>query len=181
MRTHGRMTTGGHGEVAIRRPRRSLATPDLGLPASRTMVQTSVGHQMCQMLPEQEHGGTWLIEIQEPHPPPPRPDEPPRTLTRRPGERRAAGPSMDPGGREASRLISLEEKTGSPLFPAFLPRPRGGPSGNRVRHPMINQSGKEPGRECVTLVVQWLRICWAKQGAPARSLVREDPTCRRAN
>ncbi|XP_043300173.1 uncharacterized protein LOC122425624 isoform X2 [Cervus canadensis] len=30
------MTTGGHGEVAIRRPRRSLATPDLGLPASRT-------------------------------------------------------------------------------------------------------------------------------------------------
>lgn len=95
------------------------------------MVQTSVGHQMCQMLPEQEHGGTWLIEIQEPHPPPPRPDEPPRTLTRRPGERRAAGPSMDPGGGEASRLISLEEKTGSPLFPAFLPRPRGGPSGGR--------------------------------------------------
>ncbi|XP_043300315.1 uncharacterized protein LOC122425624 isoform X4 [Cervus canadensis] len=141
------MTTGGHGEVAIRRPRRSLATPDLGLPASRTMVQTSVGHQMCQMLPEQEHGGTWLIEIQEPHPPPPRPDEPPRTLTRRPGERRAAGPSMDPGGGEASRLISLEEKTGSPLFPAFLPRPRGGPSELWSRSGAVGGSREQSGCE----------------------------------
>ena len=31
-----------------------------------------------------------------------------------------------------------------------------------------------------SLVVQWLRICLAMQGAPVRSLVWEDPTCHRA-
>ena len=31
-----------------------------------------------------------------------------------------------------------------------------------------------------SLVVQWLRICLLMQGTRVRSLVREDPTCRRA-
>ena len=32
-------------------------------------------------------------------------------------------------------------------------------------------------RAWMVLVVQWLRICLAKQGTPVRSLVWEDPTC----
>ena len=31
-----------------------------------------------------------------------------------------------------------------------------------------------------SLVAQWLRICLPMQGTRVRSLVREDPTCRRA-
>ena len=30
----------------------------------------------------------------------------------------------------------------------------------------------------VSLVVQWLRICFAMQGTPVRALVQEDPACR---
>ena len=31
----------------------------------------------------------------------------------------------------------------------------------------------------VSLVVQWLRICFAMQGTPVRALVQEDPACRK--
>ena len=37
---------------------------------------------------------------------------------------------------------------------------------------------KRPNR--ASLVVQWLRICFAMQGTLVRSLVQEDPTCLKA-
>lgn len=97
------------------------------------MVQTSVGHQMCQMLSEQEHRGTWLMEIQEPTPPPhpPPPNKPPRTLTRRRGERPGRWALDRPRRRGEPSSSRWRRKQESRLFPAFLPRPRGGPSGGR--------------------------------------------------
>ncbi|KAJ8786159.1 hypothetical protein J1605_006515 [Eschrichtius robustus] len=40
-----------------------------------------------------------------------------------------------------------------------------------------NSRSPYPG---TSLVAQWLRICLPRQGTRVRSLVREDPTCRRA-
>lgn len=110
------------------------------------MAQTSVGHQLRQMLSEQEHRGTRLIEIQEPTPPPaPRPREPPGTLTRRRGERPPLGPRRTQAERRA-QLPSLEERTESRLFPAFLPRPRGGPSGGRFISSYFQPREKADGK-----------------------------------
>ena len=63
-------------------------------------------------------------------------------------------------------------------FAEILKETEPGPSFSQLVNDHLSQLSKE--FEGTPLVVQWLGICLPMQGTRVRSLVQEDPTCRRA-